>query len=91
MKYTMMLTAGSGCLLLHRKPMKGRIQEKNGWGDIKRIIWRNEMELLLGVIEIVLSVIVGVLYICITALAFLVMTALVILVSKGLMEKLEEE
>lgn len=49
------------------------------------------MELLLGVIEIVLSVIVGVLYICITALAFFVMTALVILVSKGLMEKLEEE
>ena len=91
MKYTMMLTAGSGCLLLHRKPMKGRIQEKTGWGDIKRIIWRNEMELLLGVIEIVLSVIVGVLYICITALAFFVMTALVILVSKGLMEKLEEE
>ena len=90
MKYTMMLTAGSGCLLLHRKPMKGRIQEKNGWGDIKRTIWRNEMELLLGVIEIVLSVIVGVIYICITALVFLGITALAIFVIKGLLEEPEE-
>ena len=49
------------------------------------------MELLLGVIEIVLSVIVGVIYICITALAFIVMTALIIFLGKGLMKKLEEE
>ena len=56
------------------------------------------MELLLGVIETVISVIVGVLYPGIIALAFLAMTALVILLIKvvillikGLMEKPEEE
>ena len=49
------------------------------------------MELLLGVIEIVLSVIVGVIYICMTALVFLGITALAIFVIKGLLEEPEEK